>query len=206
MTRCKSCKQGELTERTVAEYEYNLLDVPFKVVLANSVVERICSKCGRRSGVAIPEHQQLESLIAVSRITDSRKLSGREVRFLRKVLGLSSRELADELGLAPETLSKIENGRTPIGNSYERILRTRVWLEKVWDVTTIKVDRNACVELGKLKIQSVYSADDNLAYRFHMAPVCHSDVVDHHENCSNAVDEFVRKGWNSDQVERKRSA
>jgi transcriptional regulator with XRE-family HTH domain len=42
-------------------------------------------------------------------------LSGEEIRFLRKNIGIPAKKLAAVLGIAPETLSRIENGKVEGG-------------------------------------------------------------------------------------------
>jgi len=60
---------------------------------------------------------------AVSRVMNEQKLKGRDIRFLRKALDLPSKELADRLEVAQETMSRWENDKAPIGPENEKLLR-----------------------------------------------------------------------------------
>jgi transcriptional regulator with XRE-family HTH domain len=48
----------------------------------------------------------------------------KEIKFLRKELHLKSKELARALGVAPETVSRWENNKSPISESEDRLFRT----------------------------------------------------------------------------------
>lgn len=46
-----------------------------------------------------------------------------ELRRIREALGLSVREMARRIGVAPRTLTRWESGEHPIGLVYERLIR-----------------------------------------------------------------------------------
>ncbi len=46
-----------------------------------------------------------------------------ELRRLRATLGLSKRELARRIGVAPKTITRWENGEHPIGLVFEKLIR-----------------------------------------------------------------------------------
>ena len=52
-------------------------------------------------------------------------LMGREIRFMRKFLGLSTTELGERLGVSHATVVKWENEQTKIGPSQETYIRLR---------------------------------------------------------------------------------
>jgi transcriptional regulator with XRE-family HTH domain len=195
MNRCKNCESDDFQERTLDEYEYTVLDVPFRIILEASVSEKVCRKCGVRRSITIPNQYGLESLVALKRIADGQKLSGREVRFLRKILGLPSKQLARDLGMAPETLSKIENGRMAISDPHERNLRTWVWLERIWHVPAVRNTRASCMELRRLKIRPARVLGDPPVYRFVAAPLSETEISEHIEKCSDTVEQLM---WTND--------
>jgi transcriptional regulator with XRE-family HTH domain len=53
-------------------------------------------------------------------------LTGPEIRFLRKFLGLSGVDFARRMGVAPEVVSKWEHDKDPIGGQSDRLLRMMV--------------------------------------------------------------------------------
>ena len=63
-------------------------------------------------------------MIAFGLIKRPRRLSGSEVRFLRKHAGLPARQFARLLGVTPEHLSRVENGHTQaFGKPTDRLIR-----------------------------------------------------------------------------------
>ncbi len=52
-----------------------------------------------------------------------RCLTGAEIRFLRKYIGLSSKGFAKQLGVDHTSLSKYENGKWPVTKPMDRLIR-----------------------------------------------------------------------------------
>lgn len=50
-------------------------------------------------------------------------LNGEELRFLRKRLKISAAEFSQVLGVTPETLSRMENGRAQIQHNVDKLIR-----------------------------------------------------------------------------------
>jgi transcriptional regulator with XRE-family HTH domain len=71
----------------------------------------------------IPALKQLMRLIARDLVLSKSDLTGSEVRFLRKRLGKKATEYCKYLGLEPETLSRIENGKQPISSATAKLAR-----------------------------------------------------------------------------------
>lgn len=93
-------------------------------VRLETVVAR-CPKCGGYE-VRIPNMEGLHRAIARSVVAKAARLSGPEVRFLRKMLGWSGADFAAHMGVSAETVSRWETGRTPIGAQADRLLRLMV--------------------------------------------------------------------------------
>jgi len=98
-------------------------------------------------GVIIPDIPGLEAAIAVARVTLPHKLSGREIRFLRRSMGLKAVALAKFLDVTPETLSRWENGPEAISTNAERVLRLRVLQTLKEKVIGIKVRSGDILDL-----------------------------------------------------------
>lgn len=76
---------------------------------------------GGEEAVAIHDVDQLHQVIGRS-LARKPKLTGTEVRFLRKEMGMSQKRLADMLGSTEQTVSLWErHGRMPVG--YDRLMR-----------------------------------------------------------------------------------
>lgn len=81
-----------------------------------------CGACGE-TVVGIPRAAELHGIIGMELVKKPARLSGREIRFLRKSLGQSSRSMAKALGVTHETLSRWENGERMINDPSDRLLR-----------------------------------------------------------------------------------
>ena len=51
------------------------------------------------------------------------ELTGKEIRFLRKYIGLTGEQFGRKLGLTKEHISRIENEKHPAGTQTERLVR-----------------------------------------------------------------------------------
>jgi len=84
-----------------------------------------CPKCGAWE-VVIPKPDALQRTIAAEVIRKPAPLTGAEVVFLRRCLGLNGRELARALGIESETLSRYEHGSLRVQPQADRLLRMMV--------------------------------------------------------------------------------
>ncbi|HUO04648.1 MAG TPA: helix-turn-helix domain-containing protein [Candidatus Binataceae bacterium] len=120
--KCEKCG-GALATRIVHEYRNDALIGMPGVVILDAVEEVRCAKCGKVAATGFSNLEGLISAVAVARVGAAPKLSGRDVRFLRKALGWSSKELAAKLEVRDETVSRWENEREPVGPTSEKLLR-----------------------------------------------------------------------------------
>jgi putative zinc finger/helix-turn-helix YgiT family protein len=118
---CTDCGAAMVTRKE--NYRYS--DCGLKhVTLAGVGVSR-CARCGNYE-VSIPHIERLHRLIARGVIEKLTRLTGEEVRFLRKSLGWSGTDFARHMGVAEETVSRWENEAAPIGPQADRLLRLMV--------------------------------------------------------------------------------
>jgi putative zinc finger/helix-turn-helix YgiT family protein len=83
-----------------------------------------CS-CGEEMG-AIPCIDKLHNIIMRTIVDTSPRLSGREIRFIRKNLELKASEFANLLGVSKVTVSRWENDKVKIDKSYDNMIRALV--------------------------------------------------------------------------------
>ncbi|MGO8999952.1 MAG: type II TA system antitoxin MqsA family protein, partial [Polyangiaceae bacterium] len=119
--KCRTCGEGE-TKTSTENHLYVESGLP-NVVLAGVNVRR-CAKCGAFE-VLLPRVTELHRVIANAVIHKPARLSGAEVKFLRKHLGWSGADFAAHMGVDPTTVSAWENERKPFGTSSDRLLRPR---------------------------------------------------------------------------------
>ncbi|HPM80485.1 MAG TPA: helix-turn-helix transcriptional regulator [Candidatus Anammoximicrobium sp.] len=77
------------------------------VIVRESVFQRLCEQAGVSSGEAGVEEPEFSSGVGLDRTSLAEKLVRR-----RLAAGLSQAELARRAGIRPETLNRIERGRT----------------------------------------------------------------------------------------------
>jgi putative zinc finger/helix-turn-helix YgiT family protein len=118
---CLDC--GEALKVTRGPYRYNNSGLPGVVLLGVEV--RRCRKCGAEE-VAIPRIEELHRLMAQAVIRHPHRLLPAEVKYLRKWLGWSGVDFARHMGATPETVSRWEQGRVPMGPQADRLLRLMI--------------------------------------------------------------------------------
>jgi putative zinc finger/helix-turn-helix YgiT family protein len=118
--KCLQCGAKLKTKREAYLYDREGI----KVTLVNTPVHR-CSGCGDFE-VEIPRIEELHRTIVDAIIRRRARLSGAEIRFLRKSLGWSGGDFARRMGVDPATVSRWENGAQDIGQVAERLLRLLV--------------------------------------------------------------------------------
>jgi len=120
--KCRSCGKAQMTSRAET-YRYVESGLP-NVVLIGVEVRR-CPECGHHE-LVLPRVVELHRSIAHAVIRKPARLSGSEVRFLRKHLGWSGGDFAAHIGVDRSTVSSWENDRDPIGPTSDRLLRLMV--------------------------------------------------------------------------------
>jgi len=114
------------------------------VLLLDSVYE---GRSGDSTGVIVPDLAGLEAAMAVARVMDDFRLSGKELKFLRKAIGVKAVDLAKFLDVTPETLSRWENGKEPISTNPERVIRMRVYNALHGKALGVKADLDTILEM-----------------------------------------------------------
>jgi len=82
------------------------------------------------TGVRVEDADGLHRQLARVIVSDKTPMNGRELRFVRKLMGLSQNGLARLLGCSDQRVARWEKGQTAIDPSAERLLRmvVREWL------------------------------------------------------------------------------
>lgn len=134
--RCFTCG-GELGPS-------ELMNLPFRslpgVLLVNIPGQR-CSTCGDVE-YEIPRIEDLIRVVVEQVVRKQARLTGAEVRFLRKSLGWSSGDLAMRLSVSPSTVSRWESGSQVIGPVPDKLLRMFVIHERPIDDYNLELMRS----------------------------------------------------------------
>ena len=121
--KCFQCGGAMTSKRET--YDYGVSGLP---VMLQGVEVRRCKDCGEEE-VAIPRIEELHRLLAAIVVSKKERLTGSEVRYLRKWLGWSGIEFAKHMGVSAECVSRWENGKEQIGPVADRALRLMVMIQ-----------------------------------------------------------------------------
>lgn len=119
MDKCYKCGG---TLETIKDRPYHYKESGLDYVWLIGVLQYKCKKCGERF-VEISRINDLHLLIGKNIICKKELLTGPEVRFLRKEIGMKSKDIAAALSIEPETYSRWENGKRPIAACHDKSLR-----------------------------------------------------------------------------------
>ncbi len=140
--------------RTLDIYETALFGV--KMVLRDAVLEKECKDCGKKI-FTIPDQGGLIAAAALTRIKSPLKLTGSEIRFIRKAMEISAKDLSSCLAVTCETLSRWENSKQPMTPAYEKLFRLLASIRLRERAPIIDVDLSM---IGKMKFKSVGTEAD----------------------------------------------
>jgi putative zinc finger/helix-turn-helix YgiT family protein len=123
--KCPDCG----AEMTVTRRDHHYTESGLRNVLLRDVEVRTCPGCGEEE-LVIPRIEKLHRAIAEKLAEQPARLTGPEIRFLRKHLGWSGEDFAATIGVRPETVSRWENEKEPMGPTAERLLRLMALRER----------------------------------------------------------------------------
>ncbi len=119
MEKCPKCdKVLEPINNRPYHYKESGLDYVWLV----GIFKNRCGKCGEIY-IEIPHINDLHLLIGKNIVCKKELLTGPEVRFLRKEIGMKSKDMAAALSIEPETYSRWENGKQTIAAPHDKNLR-----------------------------------------------------------------------------------
>lgn len=115
---CPVCGHKTKAERMDWEYKESGLD---NVILKNTTVH-VCVECGEKMPV-IKDMPEVHKALAYAVAQYPASLTGPMFRFLRKQMKLTATEVADMLSVSKVTVSRWENGKSPIGETNDKLIR-----------------------------------------------------------------------------------
>lgn len=161
---CSSCGKEALVKNI--DYRFDEIGIP---VLLTDIDVISCPHCGNIDPI-IPDLNGLMHVIAFATISQSCKMSGHEIRFLRKYLGMNGRKFSELLHIDPTTLSKWENGEDEIGPQSDRLIRllastisndlrpkSEALVEAIWEMTDRNPDPKRELQVDPQTLQYTYA-------------------------------------------------
>ena len=118
---CTNCGRPVRPERR----NYRYAESGLSNVVLQGVEVAECPACGHYD-VAIPHLERVHRAIALALAKSPVRLTGEQLRFLRKHLGYNGEQLAKYLHTDKTKISKWERGEDPIGPSNDRLVRLLV--------------------------------------------------------------------------------
>ena len=127
--KCSTCDSTKNLKSVSVTHKYK--ECGLDNVILHGVKESRCEDCGEIY-LNFGNVEKLHQLIAVHLIQKSDLLTGKEIRFLRKYLGYSGSVFSKLVGYEVEHLSRIENGKVTVQETFERLVRALI-IEKMPD-------------------------------------------------------------------------
>lgn len=158
--KCGVCESKMKKKRETVPYECGL-----DGILLENMEVYLCPKCGERE-VEVRNTLSLHHEIAMALARKTERLGPKEIRFLRKYLGLSSTEFAQKVGVDKATVSRWERVEEPtsMGGQTERLLRVLVMSER--PVESYSLDE---VAVKEPKTMNLRFAPERSGWRAHAA-------------------------------------
>jgi putative zinc finger/helix-turn-helix YgiT family protein len=141
---CQSCRKK--VNIVLGNYQFKEVGLP--VVLRDVELVK-CDECGTTEPI-IANLNGLMNAIAFAVISDQCRLSGAEIRFLRKYLGLSAEEFSRLIHVDPATISRYENGLQKPSRQTDSLIRLTVLIKSpdlrshIEEMMTILTKINHC--------------------------------------------------------------
>ncbi len=116
--KCPMCHENMVARQEPYHYEESGLDF----IYLQGINIFYCEKCGE-CVVPIPDVDQLNQLICRRLISRNELLTGQEIRFLRKNIGVKAQKFAKLIGVDRSTLSRWENDDRSANETADKLVR-----------------------------------------------------------------------------------
>jgi putative zinc finger/helix-turn-helix YgiT family protein len=116
------CAECGATMHAIEKKPYHYVESGLDNVYLYGIDEYRCPKCSNEM-VRIPRPLQLNIMLAIAISQKEGRLTGAEVRFLRKEIGMNGKAFAEAVGVNPVSLSRWENDKESQSESHDRLIR-----------------------------------------------------------------------------------
>lgn len=114
------CGCGE--QATVSCGDYLFVESGLTNVTLHGVKLLKCDQCGSSTPV-LSKINNLMQVIAAALVLKPSQLTGKEIRFVRKYIGLTGEQFGKKMGLTKHHISRIETEKYPVGAQTDRLIR-----------------------------------------------------------------------------------
>ena len=114
------CICGEPLKKQKKDYHYTESGLDNVILSGINVFE--CSECGE----IFPEIigiNELHKQIGLALVKKRSQLKGKEIRFIRKLLGFNEKKFASIMGVDPVSVSRWENSKADVGMTSDKLIR-----------------------------------------------------------------------------------
>jgi transcriptional regulator with XRE-family HTH domain len=178
MRRCDKCKTGLLERSVKQEHIEDLGGVVVKIMNAVKIFKCAGKDCGEEV-IGIPDMLGLVHAAAVYRALDPVRLSGKEVRFMRRALDMTQVEFGKVMDLSAEHVSRWETGARGIGCASEKLVRHNFCALLYKDVLALDYDPSVIANMQFMELRE----------GTHLDPMeMHRVLVKHDHQTTNAWD------------------
>ncbi|MCX5834978.1 MAG: type II toxin-antitoxin system MqsA family antitoxin [Deltaproteobacteria bacterium] len=118
----KTCWECGEEINIIKDRPYHYTESGLDNIYLHGVTQYECTKCGEKA-VEIPKVKNLHLVIGRDVVCSEKKLKGQEIKYLRKELGLKSKQIAEILSVDLSTFSRWENSKASIGPVADKLLR-----------------------------------------------------------------------------------
>lgn len=124
----------------VESYHLDTLGAPFKVILKDCVSRTIDSQTGEER-ISYPDPVGLVLAVIRCRVLDPRRMSGDDLSFVRKALGIRAIRIAEFLDMSPEHYSRCEAGARSLSAASEKQLRLFAFCASLFNDAEVLLDQ-----------------------------------------------------------------
>ncbi len=126
--RCPVCGSNKVEFFYPAEYEYKECGLSGVILMGRGVRRSNCSDCGQKTTRIIME-QQLLQLIGLALLINAGDMRGEDLRYLRRMFGMTQKELATQIGTGRrETVAEWEARERAFDTKFDEMGRRLVLL------------------------------------------------------------------------------
>jgi len=123
--KCRECGEIAVAAR---RKEHPYIECGLQTVLVKGMEIRACSACKARQ-IVVQRVLELHQTIAMALARKPSRLAGDEIRFMRKHIDWSGKDLARHMGVAHETVSRWEHQREFMSAMADRLFKLIVVLK-----------------------------------------------------------------------------